>query len=1021
MSAQQIDVRKIWSDRRVSGDTYRANMIPALRAFLQGQKNPHAELMTRGWTEHPLDEKSAGRMQDAVLEHRANGKISREEMVNWLRLCYAFCVACDRQGLSVVPTGKCLHISQPSSPFQADLIQLASKVDVWRTALHEWIEHQLEGADRMTCQTAVVLNGILSSALIEPGVVARFIDKLDEGNWLETKTPLEKFECLFPYSGLGNHHLRRPHLDSLTSILIYRIPDQGKSISHQNWFTQVKNLLKSMGVAAQYLPVEKSDLYKGATTWWLSLSHMGLIGHTRRTLISNAIHGPAWRRLLGESAKTEAPSVQSNENQTVDTDHDPADPLTEIFTAPEWLYETQNRLERCPENQLPGEIETLLEQHKDDPIAKTFLKWLIASLAGQSATKKGLSLSTISARFSATLPYLLGSLEVDPAELKTPELEDIYYEIASHLSDDLLRKHVLGGLRDFHSHMVREYRIPPISDEQEVLGESGCLRPVSANLLSFDEYTAAQAWLDQQISVGRTLSEIKTCKIVLMLAFRCGLRRMEIFGLRLMDIHTEGHLVIVLQPNSKRGLKTDNSRRVSPLYALLPQSERQMLRDWVADRLNQMNQSRMGYLFHEFRVANHMNWVNKITDRVCEALRTVTGDPDIYLHHLRHAFATWTYLRLVDTDQKICAHFRHLPHTFTALRSTRKLHVCLVGRIAPTNRDFLFVVSKLMGHSSPAITLEHYIHGCDLILGNVIAAEAKDVPRKIWLAASGLRKTQVYEIIRNHGHAVLVHSAHDHYKLRKQTLQVTTGAGQSDSDLVRTARGGRPPNLPAHLRSDWIKLEKLFRLLEIYVTEKLDIKKLAIEFDLTDPYIESILKLFAYWGPTINLTVEAGKLREAPSLKFSIEDKEFFDRVERGLAALAFKSPEQFDNGIYTHLERVNRQKWDVVFKPGHLSELKRYLKFLNAIGIQQDECEWTLRAPPGVSSEIELPNWVTGLSTKWLPSSPPNRVGPPSIENAESYRDWVGIKVKGRGHLLAKIFYLSLGVKNGLLVKSSR
>ena len=42
--------------------------------------------------------------------------------------------------------------------------------------------------------------------------------------------------------------------------------------------------------------------------------------------------------------------------------------------------------------------------------------------------------------------------------------------------------------------------------------------------------------------------------------------------------------------------------------------------------------------------------VQKLIEALHEALRRATGDRTMHYHHLRHSFATWTFLRLMLSD-----------------------------------------------------------------------------------------------------------------------------------------------------------------------------------------------------------------------------------------------------------------------------------------------------------------------------------------------------------------------------------
>jgi integrase len=89
--------------------------------------------------------------------------------------------------------------------------------------------------------------------------------------------------------------------------------------------------------------------------------------------------------------------------------------------------------------------------------------------------------------------------------------------------------------------------------------------------------------------------------VVLMLTFRCGLRRGEVFGLRLCDVHDQGGIYLHVRRYPGHRLKTPNATRTIRIDALLTTSERAILRRWIdkriyeggADRGTESNQSRL--------------------------------------------------------------------------------------------------------------------------------------------------------------------------------------------------------------------------------------------------------------------------------------------------------------------------------------------------------------------------------------------------------------------------------------------
>ncbi|MCW8966456.1 MAG: hypothetical protein OQK82_07200, partial [Candidatus Pacearchaeota archaeon] len=120
-----------------------------------------------------------------------------------------------------------------------------------------------------------------------------------------------------------------------------------------------------------------------------------------------------------------------------------------------------------------------------------------------------------------------------------------------------------------------------------------------------------------------------------------------------------------------------------------------------------------------------------IIDRIVNTIRSITGDNNFHIHHLRHSFATWTAMSLIGTIiEDDFDRWDHLPATKYWLRTFPKRIEMHFSRNAQ-QRNLLYQLSTLLGHSTPAIGLEHYIHGIDLILGDAVWRYFKVKPTTI--------------------------------------------------------------------------------------------------------------------------------------------------------------------------------------------------------------------------------------------------------------------------------------------------
>lgn len=124
--------------------------------------------------------------------------------------------------------------------------------------------------------------------------------------------------------------------------------------------------------------------------------------------------------------------------------------------------------------------------------------------------------------------------------------------------------------------------------------------------------------------------------------------------------------------------------------------------------------------------------------RVMRVLQAVTGEPRLVLHHLRHACATWLWLKLRAPDYPEVVHFvASMPALCQELGQARRLRVLLCGATSGPSRVYSNVVARILGHGMPGTSLEHYIHVADLFLAASTTRVAKATPVEVWHALTG--------------------------------------------------------------------------------------------------------------------------------------------------------------------------------------------------------------------------------------------------------------------------------------------
>ena len=260
-----------------------------------------------------------------------------------------------------------------------------------------------------------------------------------------------------------------------------------------------------------------------------------------------------------------------------------------------------------------------------------------------------------------------------------------------------------------------------------LMSEAG-LEPVSAHVLSLEGFIKAREIINGPILCQRyPMYLLEYVDAMLILGFRLGLRRGEAMGLEVGDVSPNWVLV---HPSDERGLKTPNSKRKLPVKPLVPRSaycERLGLKGELElilelrGRANKLPTKAEKFFFHNptlnqktgrFEIVRE-NWLLNI---LSFAIREASGNSQLHHHHLRHSFASWTFLRLMIAElDAVPRLFPHLEETSDGLRMAKTFRWDLYGDDGPT-RKHTRAVSSLLGHAGPVISTESYIHFFDRLL-----------------------------------------------------------------------------------------------------------------------------------------------------------------------------------------------------------------------------------------------------------------------------------------------------------------
>lgn len=361
------------------------------------------------------------------------------------------------------------------------------------------------------------------------------------------------------------------------------------------------------------------------------------------------------------------------------------------------------------------------------PIANLLLAWLIHLCQNGTQHKQNLRTNTI-VTYARTIGLVLIEQAYDQDILRLPDigLEDIYRR-ALDQSTRSSADYTLKRFKEFHSYLVFKFALPKI-DWSEVVGE-GSLEAeiVDAGVIRLDDYLLA---LDLVLSDSRYDERLRLAHgIVLFFAYRFGLRAGEVFRLTASDVlMCEDDVVIYVRNNIYGETKSDNGIRQIPLIGSVSKDELSLLKKWLLHIETYASGDHLTALLSAKQESRLILDRSTCILHVVEALRKATNLPDVRLRHLRHTFATKLFLGMVFCERPsgLAGHcYRELWGDISpsALRTT------LLERPEITRRA-MYGMSVALGHGSPAVSLNNYIHTADITLFNWISRQKLAVPDK---------------------------------------------------------------------------------------------------------------------------------------------------------------------------------------------------------------------------------------------------------------------------------------------------
>lgn len=913
-----------------------------VRGFLFNSKLDGAAVLS-GRLEPPCKLEQVRALEQSV--HQELGKSSDIRYGEFLRV---FVEYANRTGGHALPLPSVpIRLDPQPSVFRDFAPVQAAQAEEWRLSFNRWIETvSIRHVDSNLILGALLVSAALNGGLVDSTVLQQFFKGVSQR--LTVLQERAYLDLQLPWRGTEGLERRRWFPDAVTELIFLQLRVEAldnvvqKKTPAKALWPFIRLWFKRCGEIND-LPKNFSDFIRASKALTYHELPVCVAAFMARGHISHSLRPEVWQRLNSVFSASDAPgdsaqySVDGDKRFKLD---EAAGANLETF---EWGESIWNALKATDRESAGKKLRALLDNgHELSSTTETLLaEWALHLCTKAASSGKRLALSTIYqyVRQTGTRVVSLAG-EGDVRNYGNSEFDELYTEVVSDASNGGLRNKLCAGLREFHFFLHTTCGVPKISEITN-LGGGSVLQPVDANLISLDDYQEIRCRIresDLEL-IAEDLPVI--AELIFILGFRCGLRRMETLMLRIQDIHLLGRQEIIVRRYMGHGLKTANAERKLPLYALLEQDELALLTEWVRGRKEE--EERTASTDALFSVPTK-GWMPVDQEKVIPILhrhmRAVTGDKSLRYHHLRHSFASWTFLRLsLAHHVKGRALLPEQPLTQEWLNQSPHFYERLLkGR----HRPVLYAVARLLGHAGPDMSLEHYIHTMDL------AALAIDERRELFtkktlIGASGISEPSAYRLLKQRGVAGLLGRVREKHPNRVTLMPTTARPSlevEPEEGMVRALLASIQRYLKFRQRTliDRQILVKRFglsleegRLLEAKV-EHLD----GLRSNPQRP--QSSRHRFS--GPNNEDTnAEVINLHTEPVTRRS---RELYDELIDRVSDVLHEDPDLVWEIVDYYVHNQWKTTTPLIFREPETPDMaKKYLRFLEMLGVHRREIEF--------------------------------------------------------------------------------
>uniref|UniRef100_E6XK89 Integrase family protein n=1 Tax=Shewanella putrefaciens (strain 200) TaxID=399804 RepID=E6XK89_SHEP2 len=371
------------------------------------------------------------------------------------------------------------------------------------------------------------------------------------------------------------------------------------------------------------------------------------------------------------------------------------------------------------------QVQTLSEQ--------LLVTWLLSLLA-----ERRLALSTASRYLeSVGKVWLSTTVNLPLGSYDSEDYADLYETILNRPWSQNTRDYMAGRFQDMHTFAVNRFDFPRL-DEPLTPTEKNTPH-VHAAIVDETLFAGLLAQIDCFADADHALRVMIKC--ILIIAYRTGLRPGEIAKLRLMDAEPSSIGWLFIRNNRHGHNKTDAALRKVPLYPLLTATERELVSRYMGDR--RITATDYELIFHAQGNSHEPLNMQQLSQMVRTVLGQLSGGLPYRLYDLRHSCFSRMQLLLHKDLVQIPNFIQRAMLPYSDEQSAQILRI-----VTGDNRlrDHYMALAVMAGHSSPAITLNNYLHFTDLLLGLHLSSNRTPLSKQESRFLFGLSSSKVHQL-----------------------------------------------------------------------------------------------------------------------------------------------------------------------------------------------------------------------------------------------------------------------------------